>query len=359
MEALLYRPLENRAVRCELCAHQCKILPGQRGLCQVRENRDGNLISLVYGRLIAQHVDPIEKKPLFHLLPDSRAYSIATVGCNFSCRFCQNADIAQMPSDHQGAIVGRPVTPEAVVADARAKACASIAYTYTEPTVFFEFSLDVARQAHTAGLRNIFVTNGYMSAKALDMLLPVLDAANVDLKAFTERFYWKITGGHLQNVLETLEYLKKETSVWFELTTLLIPGENDSSEELDKMTRWVVATLGPDVPMHFTAFHPDWKMLDTPPTQPATLTRARSIAMQNGVRYAYTGNVHDSEGGSTWCHHCGGLLIERDWYELGRWGLDAHGKCAKCGTALPGVFEAKPGTWGARRLPVRMAAYAD
>jgi len=227
MEALLYRPLENRAVRCELCAHRCKILSGQRGICQVRENRDGQLVSLVYGQLIAQHVDPIEKKPLFHLLPDSRAYSIATVGCNFSCRFCQNADIAQMPSDHQGAIVGRPVTPEAVVADARAKACASIAYTYTEPTVFFEFALDVARQAHTAGLRNIFVTNGYMSAKALDMILPVLDAANVDLKSFSEAFYRDVCGARLAPVKDTLIRMKRG-GILVEVTTLLIPGLNDS-----------------------------------------------------------------------------------------------------------------------------------
>ena len=185
-----------------------------------------------------------------------------------------------------------------------------------------------------------------------------MDAANVDLKAFTERFYWKITGGHLQNILDTLEYLKKETSVWFELTTLLIPGENDGDEELEKMSQWVVARLGPDVPMHFTAFHPDWKMLDRPPTPPDTLTRARAIAMKSGVRYAYTGNVHDNEGGSTWCHQCGALLIERDWYELGRWGLDSNGNCAACGTRLAGVFESTAGHWGARRQPVRMTEYA-
>ena len=256
--------------------------------------------------------------------------------------------------DYQWLFLNAPVMATAIDKD-----CRSVAYTYNDPVIFLEYAVDVPGDCHERGIKTLPVTPFEILVEPRVEFFAAMDAANVDLKAFTERFYWKITGGHLQNVLETLEYLKKETSVWFELTTLLIPGENDSSEELDKMTRWVVATLGPDVPMHFTAFHPDWKMLDTPPTPPATLTRARSIAMQNGVRYAYTGNVHDSEGGSTWCHHCGGLLIERDWYEMGRWGLDAHGKCVKCGTALPGVFEAKPGTWGARRLPVRMAAYAD
>jgi pyruvate formate lyase activating enzyme len=233
MEALLYAPLENGAVRCALCAHRCKIADGKRGICQVRENRDGKLDSLVYGKLIARHVDPIEKKPLFHLLPNSLTYSIATVGCNFKCRFCQNADIAQMPSDHQGAIVGDPVTPATVVADAQAKACDSIAYTYTEPTVFFEFALDVARQAHTAGLRNIFVTNGYMSAEALEMILPVLDAANVDLKSFSDDFYRKVCGARLAPVKDTLKRLKAK-GVLVEVTTLLIPGLNDSPEELQR-----------------------------------------------------------------------------------------------------------------------------
>ena len=314
------------------------------------------MVPLHYGRIVSSAIDPIEKKPLNHFLPGTAVLSFGTAGCNLACKFCQNWDISK---SREIDTLGDRAEPAKIARVASELGCHSVAFTYNDPVIFHEYAIDIAAACHERSIRTVAVTAGYIQPEPRVEFFAAMDAANVDLKAFTERFYWKITGGHLQNVLETLEYLKKETSVWFELTTLLIPGENDSSEELDKMTRWVVATLGPDVPMHFTAFHPDWKMLDTPPTPPATLTRARSIAMQNGVRYAYTGNVHDSEGGSTWCHHCGGLLIERDWYELGRWGLDAHGKCAKCGTALPGVFEAKPGTWGARRLPVRMAAYAD
>ncbi|MCB2166182.1 MAG: AmmeMemoRadiSam system radical SAM enzyme [Deltaproteobacteria bacterium] len=336
MEALLYRPLENRAVRCELCAHRCKILPGQRGICRVRENRDGQLVSLVYGQLIAQHVDPIEKKPLFHLLPDSRAYSIATVGCNFSCRFCQNADIAQMPSDHQGAIVGRPVTPEAVVADARAKACASIAYTYTEPTVFFEFALDVARQAHTAGLRNIFVTNGYMSAKALDMILPVLDAANVDLKSFSEAFYRDVCGARLAPVKDTLIRMKRG-GILVEVTTLLIPGLNDSPEELQAIADFLAKDLGPETPWHISRFHPTHRMMDRTATPVKTLAMARDIGMAAGLRYVYMGNVPDSGGENTLCPDCGNIVINRFQYRS-RTNLIDGNHCAYCNQVIDGLF---------------------
>jgi len=336
MEALLYRPLENRAVRCELCAHRCKILPGQRGICQVRENRDGQLVSLVYGRLIAQHVDPIEKKPLFHLLPDSRAYSIATVGCNFSCRFCQNADIAQMPSDHQGAVVGRPVTPEAVVADARSKDCASIAYTYTEPTIFFEFALDVARQAHTAGLRNIFVTNGYMSTKALDMLLPVLDAANVDLKSFSEAFYRDVCGARLTPVKDTLIRMKKG-GMLVEVTTLLIPGLNDSPEELQAIADFLAKDLGPETPWHISRFHPTYRMMDRAATPVKTLAMARDIGMAAGLRYVYMGNVPGSGGENTLCPDCGNIVINRFQYRS-RTNLIDGNHCAYCNQVIDGIF---------------------
>jgi pyruvate formate lyase activating enzyme len=351
-----WHKLDDGRVQCDLCPRLCKLHEGQRGLCFIRANHGGQIVLTSYGRSSGFCVDPIEKKPLNHFLPGTAVLSFGTAGCNLACKFCQNWDISK---SREIDTLGDRAEPAKIARVASELGCHSVAFTYNDPVIFHEYAIDIAAACHERGIRTVAVTAGYIQPEPRVEFFAAMDAANVDLKAFTERFYWKITGGHLQNVLETLEYLKKETSVWFELTTLLIPGENDSSEELDKMTRWVVATLGPDVPMHFTAFHPDWKMLDTPPTPPATLTRARSIAMQNGVRYAYTGNVHDSEGGSTWCHHCGGLLIERDWYELGRWGLDAHGKCAKCGTALPGVFEAKPGTWGARRLPVRMAAYAD
>ncbi|MGD2075218.1 MAG: AmmeMemoRadiSam system radical SAM enzyme [Gammaproteobacteria bacterium] len=347
--------LDDGRVQCDLCPRLCKLREGQRGLCFIRANRGGEVVLTSYGRSSGFCVDPIEKKPLNHFLPGTPVLSFGTAGCNLACKFCQNWDISK--SREIDTLADR-AEPAKIARVARELGCRSVAFTYNDPVIFHEYAVDIAAACRESGIRTVAVTAGYIQPEPRVEFFGAMDAANVDLKAFTERFYWKITGGHLQNVLETLEYLKKETRVWFELTTLLIPGENDSDEELDKMTRWVVDTLGPEVPMHFTAFHPDWKMLDTPPTPPATLSRARRIALQNGVRYAYTGNVHDSEGGSTWCHHCGALLIERDWYELGRWGLDAQGHCARCGTALPGVFEARPGTWGARRLPVRMAAYA-
>jgi len=336
MQALLYSPLENGAVRCALCAHRCKISVGKRGICQVRENRDGQLVSLVYGKLIAQHVDPIEKKPIFHLLPGSRTYSIATVGCNFTCRFCQNADIAQMPSDHQGAVVGEPVAPEAVVADAKANACASLAYTYTEPTIFFEFALDVARQAHTAGLRNIFVTNGYMSAEALEMILPVLDAANVDLKSFSDDFYRKVCGARLAPVKDTLKRMKKG-GVLVEVTTLLIPGLNDSPEELQAIAHFLAEQLGPETPWHISRFHPTYRMTDRTETPVKTLNTARDIGMAAGLRYVYVGNVPGSGGENTICPDCGNIVINRFQYRS-RTNLIDGNHCACCNQIIDGFF---------------------
>ena len=351
-----WHKLDDGRVQCDLCPRLCKLHEGQRGMCFIRANHGDQIVLTSYGRSSGFCVDPIEKKPLNHFLPGTAVLSFGTAGCNLACKFCQNWDISK---SREIDTLGDRAEPAKIARVASELGCHSVAFTYNDPVIFHEYAIDIAAACQERGVRTVAVTAGYIQPEPRVEFFAAMDAANVDLKAFTERFYWKITGGHLQNVLETLEYLKKETTVWFELTTLLIPGENDSDDELDKMTRWVVDTLGPDVPMHFTAFHPDWKMLDKPPTPPATLTRARRIAMQNGVRYAYTGNVHDNQGGSTWCHHCGALLIERDWYQLGQWGLDAKGQCAKCGTALPGVFEASPGNWGARRLPVRMASYAD
>jgi len=351
-----WHKLDDGRVQCDLCPRLCKLHEGQRGMCFIRANHGDQIVLTSYGRSSGFCVDPIEKKPLNHFLPGTAVLSFGTAGCNLACKFCQNWDISK---SREIDTLGDRAEPAKIARVASELGCHSVAFTYNDPVIFHEYAVDIAAACHERGVRTVAVTAGYIQPEPRVEFFAAMDAANVDLKAFTERFYWKITGGHLQNVLETLEYLKKETSVWFELTTLLIPDENDSDEELDKMTRWVVDTLGPDVPLHFTAFHPDWKMLDKPATPPATLTRARRIARANGVRYAYTGNVHDNEGGSTWCHHCGALLIERDWYQLGQWGLDAHGKCAKCGTVLPGVFEARPGSWGARRLPVRMAAYPD
>ena len=336
MEALLYATLEEKTVRCALCAHRCKIAPGNRGICRVRENRDGRLETRVYGKLIAQHIDPIEKKPIFHMLPGSRAYSIATVGCNFKCRFCQNADIAQLPADHQGAIVGQTVAPEAVVADARDNGCESIAYTYTEPTVFFEFALDVARLARESGLRNIFVTNGFMTAEALEMLLPFLDAANVDLKSFSDDVYKDICGARLAPVKATLKRMK-EGGILVEVTTLLIPGLNDSPEEVTAIARFLVDELGPDTPWHISRFHPTYRMTDRPNTPVETLMRAREIGMAAGLRYVYVGNVPGSGGENTLCPDCGNIVINRFHYRS-RTNLIDTNHCAYCQHVIDGIF---------------------
>jgi pyruvate formate lyase activating enzyme len=296
-------------------------------------------------------VDPIEKKPLNHFLPGTSVLSFGTAGCNLACKFCQNWD---MSKSRQMDTLADAASPRELAAAARRLGCASVAFTYNDPTVFMEYAIDVADACHEQGVRTVAVTAGYMCPVPREEFFAVIDAANVDLKAFTERFYREVCGSELAPVLDTLRWLRRETRVWLEITTLLIPGENDSDAELDAMTRWIADELGPDVPLHFSAFHPDWKMTDRPPTPPATLTRARGIAMANGLHYVYTGNVHDRRGGSTWCPRCGELLIERDWYELGRWGLTPEGCCANCGTRIPGVFAARPGTWGARRMPVRL-----
>ncbi len=349
-----WHPLPDGRVQCDLCPRFCKLRDGQRGLCFVRANDGGRIVLTTYGRSSGFCVDPIEKKPLNHFLPGTPVLSFGTAGCNLACKFCQNWDISK---SREIDTLADAASPEKIARVAAALGCRSIAYTYNDPVIFMEYAIDVARAARERGLRSVAVTAGYITEAPRRVFFEHVDAANVDLKAFTERFYHKLTGGHLQPVLETLEYLHKETDVWLEITTLLIPGENDSDEELDRMTRWVVEHLGPDVPMHFTAFHPDWKMMDHPPTPPATLARARDIALKNGLHFAYTGNVYDPRGNSTWCPDCGQELIGRDGYVLGTWNLTADGRCNRCGRPIPGVFEARPGTWGARRLPVRLAAY--
>jgi pyruvate formate lyase activating enzyme len=350
-----WHKLDDGRVQCDVCPRLCKLHEGQRGLCFVRANHHGQIVLTTYGRSSGYCVDPIEKKPLNHFLPGTPVLSFGTAGCNLACKFCQNWDISK--SRELDTLMDQ-ASPETIARAARELGCKSVAYTYNDPVIFMEYAIDVAKACREYGIRSVAVTAGYMCAAPRREFYQYMDAANVDLKAFTEEFYWKVTGAHLQPVLDTLKYLKHETSVWFEITTLLIPGLNDSEKELEEMTQWVVRELGPDVPMHFTAFHPDWKMRDIPPTPPATLTKARAIAMKNGVRYAYTGNVHDEEGGSTYCHQCGTRLIGRDWYNLTEWNLDAEGKCKACGTACAGVFEARPGAFGARRLPVRLANFA-
>jgi pyruvate formate lyase activating enzyme len=345
--------LDDGRVQCDVCPRACRMKEGQQGFCFIRSCHDGAVVLESYGRSSGFCVDPIEKKPLNHYLPGTPILSFGTAGCNLACRFCQNWD---MSKSREQDTLAASASPEAIARTAEQLGCRSVAYTYNDPVIFLEYAIDTARACRARGIRSVAVTAGYVSPGARERFFALMDAANVDLKAFTDDFYHRLCGAHLEPVLDTLRYLRHETDVWVELTTLLIPGQNDSDEEIDAMTRWVVSELGPEVPMHFTAFHPDWKMRDVPPTPPKTLTRAREIALRNGVRYAYTGNVHDSDGGSTWCHSCGALLIERDWYRLGHWGLDAEGRCKACGTPCAGVFEAKAGTWGARRLPVSIAA---
>jgi pyruvate formate lyase activating enzyme len=349
-----WHKLDDGRVQCDVCPRFCKLHEGQRGLCFVRGNQDGAIVLTTYGRSSGFCVDPIEKKPLNHYLPGTPILSFGTAGCNLACKFCQNWDISK---SREFDTLQDQASPATIARAAQTLGCKSVAYTYNDPVIFMEYAIDVARECRKLGIKSVAVTAGYMAPEARAEFYQHMDAANVDLKGFTEDFYFKICGGHLEPVLDTLKYLKHQTKVWFEITTLLIPGHNDSDEEIDAMTRWGVANLGTDVPWHFTAFHPDWKMLDVPPTPPSTLTRARQIAMRNGVRYAYTGNVHDEHGQSTYCHHCGTRLIGRDWYEITAWQLDEHGRCRKCGTPCAGVFEARAGDWGSRRQPVRLRQF--
>jgi pyruvate formate lyase activating enzyme len=350
-----WHKLDDGRLQCDLCPRECKLHEGQRGLCFVRENLNDEIVLTTYGLSSGYCIDPIEKKPLNHFLPGTPVLSFGTAGCNLACKYCQNWDISKSREMHT---LADEASPELIARAAEQLHCRSVAYTYNDPVIFHEYAIDVAKACREKGIKSVAVTAGYVSPEPRKEFYQYMDAANVDLKAFTEKFYYKLTGGHLQPVLDTLLYLKHETDVWVELTTLVIPGYNDSEEEINDMTRWVVNELGPDVPMHFTAFHPDWKMMDVPSTPFNTLTRAREIAMNNGVRYAYTGNVHDEKGESTYCHHCGEKLIGRDWYVLSTWNLDEHGACNKCGTPCAGVFEAQAGTWGSRRQPVRLRDFA-
>ena len=348
-----WHTLDDGRVQCDLCPRYCKLKDGQRGLCFVRANQDHQIVLTTYGRSSGFCVDPIEKKPLNHFLPGTPVLSFGTAGCNLACKFCQNWDISK---SREIDTLADSASPEKIAEVAQKLNCRSVAFTYNDPVIFHEYAIDVAAACHARGIRTVAVTAGYICEEPRKEFFAAMDAANVDLKAFTEDFYHKLTGGHLQPVLDTLVYLKHETSVWFELTTLLIPGKNDSDEEIQQMSQWVVENLGPDVPVHFTAFHPDWKMQDLPPTPASTLTRARKIAVENGVHYAYTGNVHDEDGESTYCHQCGNKLISRDWYVLGEWNLDDQGCCNQCGSKLAGVIESCPGDWGARRMPVRLSS---
>ncbi|MBC2709834.1 MAG: AmmeMemoRadiSam system radical SAM enzyme [Desulfosarcina sp.] len=333
-EASLYEKLDSNKVHCNLCNHQCKIKDGKKGICGVRKNHSGKLHSLVYGKIIAENIDPIEKKPLFNFLPGSKAFSIGTVGCNFRCKHCQNFDISQYPHEHGGKIIGEDRTPEQIVKRAKAAGCETIAYTYTEPTIFYEFAYDTAVLAHREGVKNVFVSNGYMSAEAARQIAPHLDAINIDLKAFTDKFYKEICGARLKPVLETIQRMKS-LAVWVEVTTLIIPGLNDAEDELREIARFV-KSVGQEIPWHVSAFYPAYKLMDRPPTPVATLRRAHEIGTDEGLRYVYEGNVPGEAGENTYCYECGAVVIERSGLGFIRNRLH-DGKCPECGKTLDGV----------------------
>jgi pyruvate formate lyase activating enzyme len=346
-----WHTLEDGRVQCDMCPRYCHMREGQRGMCFVRMCQDGKVVLTTYGRSSGFCVDPIEKKPLNHFHPGTPVLSFGTAGCNLACKFCQNWDISK---SREIDTLADTASPEGLADAAAQLGCASVAFTYNDPVIFHEYAIDVAQACRERGIKTVAVTAGYVCDEPRQEFYRHMDAANVDLKAFTEDFYWQLTKGHIQPVLDTLVYLKHETDVWFEVTTLVIPGKNDSDAEFEELSQWVMQHLGPDVPLHFSAFHPDFQMLDVPPTPPATLSRARRIALANGVRYAYTGNVHDAEGDSTLCHECGQVVIARDWYILRDWHLTDDGRCTKCGTPCAGVFDGAPGDWGQKRLPVRI-----
>ena len=345
-----WHEIDDGRIQCDLCPRDCKLKPGQRGLCFVRANENGSMVLTTYGRSSGFCIDPIEKKPLNHFYPGTPVLSFGTAGCNLSCKFCQNWDISKSKKFDK---LQTLASPEAIATACVNKGCKSVAFTYNDPVIFLEYAVDVAKACRKKGIKTVAVTAGYIREAARKDFFEHMDAANIDLKAFTESFYWKICGGHLDDVLETLRYLKHKTDVWFEISNLIIPDENDKLSETDAMTKWIVKELGPDVPVHFSAFHPDWKMLDKTRTPKQTLIEARKIAIQNGIRYAYTGNVHDKEGDATYCHSCGDILIQRDWYALHKWNISDQGNCLRCGQLCAGRFDGPHGTWGKKRVRLK------
>ena len=341
--------LEDGRMQCDLCPRDCRLHEGQRGACFVRQRIGGEMVLTTYGRSSGFCIDPVEKKPLNHFYPGSSILSFGTAGCNLACKFCQNWDISK--SREMDTLMDQ-ASPEAIAQAAAASGCRSVAFTYNDPVIFAEYAMDVADACHARDIKAVAVTAGYMHDRPRREFYAKMDAANVDLKAFTDEFYFKLCGARLKPVLDTLVYLKHETDVWFEVTTLLIPGKNDSSEEILAESRWIMKELGPDVPLHFTAFHPDYKMDDLPPTPPATLTRARKIALDEGLHYVYTGNVHDEKGGTTCCSGCGAPLIVRDWYRIDDYRVTPDGKCPDCGAAVAGRFETFKRAFGPRRIPI-------
>jgi pyruvate formate lyase activating enzyme len=346
-----WAPLPDGRIECRVCPRLCRLREGQRGMCFVRARAGDQIVLTSYGRSSGFCIDPIEKKPLNHFLPGTPVLSFGTAGCNLACKFCQNHDISK--SREMDRLMSR-AGPEDLARAALRSGARSVAYTYNDPVIFLEYAVDTARACRAAGVKNVAVTAGYICEEPREEFFALMDAANVDLKAFTESFYHKLTGAHLQPVLETLEYLVHRTGTWVEITTLLIPGENDSVEEVRALSEWVGAKLGPDVPVHFTAFHPDFRMMDKPPTPVATLVRARDTARQVGLNHVYVGNCHHEAAQSSYCSGCGAKVIGRDWYELSDWRLTATGACTACGTQFPGRIDGAPGRWGSRRVPVRI-----
>jgi len=346
-----WHTLPDGRIQCDLCPRDCKLHEGQRGLCFVRKMEGGRMVLTTYGRSSGFCVDPIEKKPLNHFYPGSSVFSFGTAGCNLACKFCQNWDISK--SRETDTLMDQAAPDEIAIAAERA-GCRSVAFTYNDPVIFAEYAMDVADACHARGLKTVAVTAGYIHDEPRRAFYAKMDAGNVDLKAFTDDFYVKLTGAHLQPVLDTLVYLKRETDVWFEITTLLIPGHNDSDAELEAMSQWILRELGPEVPLHFSAFHPDWKMQDVPPTPASTLSRARDIALKAGLHYVYTGNVHDTTGGTTACPACHEALIVRDWYRIEHYSVTPDGHCPHCGHAIAGRFGTFSHPFGNRRIPISM-----
>jgi pyruvate formate lyase activating enzyme len=347
-----WQRLADGRVQCDLCPRACRMHSGQRGLCFVRGATADGVVLASYGRSSGLCIDPIEKKPLNHFHPGSAVLSLGTAGCNLACKFCQNWDISKSRQHHTLTV---RAMPEDIAAAAEASACVSVAFTYNDPVIFHEYALDIAAACHARGIKTVAVTAGYVCAEPRAEFYAAMDAANVDLKAFSEDFYRRVTGSALAPVLDTLEYIAHETRTWLEITTLLIPGMNDSDAELRALSAWVREHLGAGVPLHFSAFHPDWKMRDVAATPPATLTRARQIALDAGLHHVYTGNVHDAAGDATRCHTCGHTLIQRDWYEIKDYTLTADGKCPRCATPCAGHFGSAAGRWGRRRVAIKLA----
>ncbi|MEN9376719.1 MAG: hypothetical protein RL710_1876 [Pseudomonadota bacterium] len=341
--------LEDGRIQCDLCPRDCKLHEGQRGACFVRMREADQMILTTYGRSSGFCIDPIEKKPLNHFYPGSSVLSFGTAGCNLACKFCQNWDISKSKDMDR---LMEQASPEAIAVAAQQAGCKSVAFTYNDPVIFAEYAMDVADACHSRGIQTVAVTAGYMREQPRRDFYAKMDAANVDLKAFTDDFYFKLTGSRLQPVLDTLTYLKHKTSVWFEITTLLIPGHNDSDQEITALSQWVMKELGPDVPLHFSAFHPDHKMPEVPATPPSTLVRARHIAMQEGLQFVYTGNVRHREGDTSYCPHCHATLIERDWYKIVQYRLTPAGCCPDCAAKVAGRFDGQAGNFGRRRIPV-------